>query len=178
MVTDLSDLNPHHVEMGLNGIKVTFKVPVAPHAPTVPPMGIGHISTPLLLVWIPLHFGLPYSFPKAPLPSMNLLVWSPSWLNWYAFPHPPPVSWAVAEIYRVVLSVPLSQTWCKTNELLFTMYLYWGLAQNKSYMLICFICSYENSVNKIALPPERSRVLTVQLQEREVWGCLSQGFYS
>lgn len=74
MATDLSDLNPHHVEVELNDIKVTFKVPVAPHVPTVPPMGIGHVSTALLLVWIPLHFGLPNSFSRAPLPSVYLLV--------------------------------------------------------------------------------------------------------
>ena len=52
MVTDLSNLNPHHVKVGLDDIKVTFKAPVAPSAPrpTVPPMGTGPISTPLLIV--------------------------------------------------------------------------------------------------------------------------------
>lgn len=85
---NLSDLNPHHVEVGLDDIKVTFKVLVAPCAPrpTVPPMGIGHISTPFCFHGFPLHIGLPYSLPKDPPPSMYLLFRSSSWLKWHVLP--------------------------------------------------------------------------------------------
>lgn len=47
------------------------------------------------------------------------------------------------------------------------MWFCWGLAENNGYKLLCY---YENSINKIALPPERSRLLTTQLGESEVLG--------
>lgn len=73
---------------------------------------------------------------KAPLPSSGRL--SDFHAGWNGMPFPAlPILlfWAVAEIYRVVFSILLSQTWCKPNELLFIMWFFWGWHKVRA---ICF----------------------------------------
>lgn len=113
-------------------------------------------------------FGASFLFLRSSTPFKWPLVWPPCWLKWDTFPRPShsPLLGSCWDLQSSIFNTSISDM-MQTKWITIYYVVLLGLAQSKGYMLLYY---YKNSVNKILLHPERSRLLTIQLRESEVLG--------